>query len=82
MGLDTVALVIAFESEFGLSIPDADAERLTTPRHVTEYVWARVAHERITKEQVAARVRAVVSEETGLREFSDDADFVYDLGLD
>jgi acyl carrier protein len=82
MGLDTVELIIAFENEFGLSIPDADAERLTTPRQVTEYVWGRITHERVTKEQVAERVRAVIREQTSIQNFSDDDHFVDDMGLD
>ena len=82
MGLDTVALIVAFEDEFGLSIPNEDAERLTTPRRVTEYVWGRITHERVTKEQVAERVRAVIREETAVQDFSDDARFVDDMGLD
>lgn len=82
MGLDTVALIVAFEDEFGLSIPNEEAERLTTPRKVTEYVWGRITHGRVTKEQVAERVRAVIREETGIKDFSDDARFVEDMGLD
>ena len=37
--LDTVELVMAFEEEFDIEIPDEDAERLTT---VGEAVWVAV----------------------------------------
>jgi len=42
MGLDTVELVLAIEEEFGLTIDDKDAERLTTPGQVADYVMSRV----------------------------------------
>lgn len=42
MGLDTVELVLAFEEEFGITIKDEDAEKLTTPGAVANYVMSRV----------------------------------------
>lgn len=36
--LDTVELVMAFEEELGIEIPDSDAESLTTLDKVVEYV--------------------------------------------
>ncbi|HEX2080426.1 MAG TPA: hypothetical protein VHG08_22175, partial [Longimicrobium sp.] len=42
MGLDSVELVMGFEEAFGLAIPDRDAAQLITPRHVLEYVAARL----------------------------------------
>lgn len=38
MGLDAVALVMAFEEEFGISIPDSAAEKMMTPQHVIDFV--------------------------------------------
>ena len=43
MGMDAVELVIRFEEAFGIRIPDEVAEQLTTPRKVTDYVFAQVA---------------------------------------
>ncbi len=36
MGLDTVELVMAFEEEFEVDIPDADAAHMLTPRLVID----------------------------------------------
>lgn len=39
MGLDIVELVMAWEETFDISIPDADAERLSTTRDVSGFVF-------------------------------------------
>lgn len=44
MGLDTIELVMAIEEEFAIHIRDEDAERLTTPQKVANYVMERVRH--------------------------------------
>lgn len=36
--LDTVELIMELEEEFGLEIPDEDAEKLTTVQAVVDYV--------------------------------------------
>ena len=38
--LDTVELVMALEEEFGLEIPDEDAEKITRVRSPVEYIQA------------------------------------------
>lgn len=39
--LDCVEIVMALEEEFGMAIPEADAEKLRTPRQVVEYFRAK-----------------------------------------
>ena len=36
--LDTVELVMAFEEEFGVEVPDEDAEKLQTVGNVVDYI--------------------------------------------
>lgn len=36
--LDTVELVMAFEEEFGLEIPDEDAEKIARVKDATDYL--------------------------------------------
>ncbi len=36
--LDTVELVMAFEEEFGIEIPDEDAEKITRVKDAIDYV--------------------------------------------
>ena len=40
--LDTVELVMAFEEEFDLEIPDEDAEKLETVNDATDYLAKRL----------------------------------------
>lgn len=38
--LDTVELIMAFEEEFDIEIPDTDAENIKTVKDVVEYIEA------------------------------------------
>lgn len=41
--LDLVELVMAFENEFNITIPDEDSAELTTVQKVIDYVTAKLA---------------------------------------
>ena len=43
--LDTVELVMAFEEEFGIEIPDEDAEKITRVKEAVEYIDAQLLHD-------------------------------------
>jgi acyl carrier protein len=40
--LDTVELVMAFEEEFGIEIPDEDAEKILTVQNAVDYIKEKV----------------------------------------
>ncbi len=42
MGLDTVELVLNFESTFQIFIPDSEAEKMMTPRHVIDFILSQL----------------------------------------
>jgi len=42
--LDTVELVMALEEEFGVEIPDEDAEKMKTVGDVVKYVASKATH--------------------------------------
>jgi acyl carrier protein len=41
--LDTVELIMEFEKEFNISIPDQDAQKISTVGDVVKYLEARVS---------------------------------------
>lgn len=41
--LDTVELVMALEEEFGIEIPDEDAEKMTTVGDAVKYIEDKIA---------------------------------------
>lgn len=43
--LDTVELILSFEEEFDISIPDEDAEKLETVGKAVEYLKAHIEDE-------------------------------------
>jgi acyl carrier protein len=88
MGLDGVELVMAWEEEFGIVISDEDAEKLITPHLAIDLITIRIHAESSTKfdrltirDEIRTLVRQITREQLGIEEFSDDDEFVRDLGL-
>jgi len=48
--LDTVELVMAFEEEFGIEIPDEDAEKITRVKEAVEYIESPVQENAVVLE--------------------------------
>ena len=44
--VDTVELVMAFEEEFGIEIPDEDAEKITRVKEAVEYIEAHAKNKK------------------------------------
>lgn len=87
MGLDSVELVMAVEEEFGISISDAEASTIVTPKDLIRIVGEQLDlkeedSERLTRDELRTRVRIVISKQLGISEFDDDDEFGRDLGVD
>ena len=70
MGLDAVELVMAFEEKFALTIPDEEAEKMITPRHVIDYIYAQVQHSNAKaclSQHAFYRLRKALQSELGLQ---------------
>jgi acyl carrier protein len=86
MGLDTVELVMAFEEEFHIEIPDEAAEKMITVRNVRDFVVAEGRRLGRTIDPVDAfeRIRKRTIDISNARpaDIGLDTRFVDDLGLD
>jgi len=83
MGLDTVELAMAFEEEFEVDIPDAEAAHMVTPRIVIDYMLQH-SPQALSRDEIAARVREIILHQLGLAALSYDEDkrFIEDFGAD
>ncbi|GMU54421.1 MAG: hypothetical protein AMXMBFR33_35670 [Candidatus Xenobia bacterium] len=91
MGLDTVEIVMAVETEFNIAIVDRDAESLVTVGDLYRYVLRRL--DLLTGDPHACRsdfpqiwhqVTRIVSQQSGVPQerLHEDTQFVRDLRLD
>ncbi|MBX9947841.1 MAG: hypothetical protein K2Y39_01635 [Candidatus Obscuribacterales bacterium] len=70
MGLDTVELFLGFEEEFGVEIPDEEAERMTTVRDVVMFMKKKLAvtaPEECFSQKVFYKLRRSLIENYGLQ---------------
>ena len=87
MGLDVVELVLEVEETFGIDIPDAVAAEMITPGIMIAYVQNAVAScpdrsRKWTHDEVRQVIRKIISEQLGVKSFTDTDEFVRDLGID
>ena len=90
MGLDSVELVMAFEEAFGVPIPDADAQKMLTPRAVIDFVESYRGLDSLlppqnkpTRPEIAETVKRLVIEQLGIPEavYDENKEFVRDFGM-
>ncbi|MCE7873092.1 hypothetical protein DYH09_22320 [bacterium CPR1] len=90
MGLDTVEIVMAVETEFNIAIADRDAERLVSVGDLYRYVLRRLDLLRDPEAgrsdfpEVWHQVTRIVSQQSGVPQerLHEDTQFVRDLRLD
>ena len=85
MGLDTVELVMEFEEEFAIVIPNAAAERIVTLRDAVDFIAAELARagREADRDDIFSRVRRLTAEKANLdpSQIGLDDSFVEGLGL-
>ena len=64
--LDTVELVMAFEEEFGIEIPDEDAEKITRVKEAVEYIDVARQVQEVAPESEGAH-RSIVEQSASRR---------------
>jgi acyl carrier protein len=87
VGLDSVELVMAVEEQYDLSIPDGDAEKITTVGQLHDYVVAaleRKGRKDIDREAIFSELRKIICQQLSVKpsEVVREARFVKDLHMD
>ena len=86
MGLDLVELVLDWEERFDLHLSDAEFANMRNARHAIDMIHARLVAQgnprNWTRDSVRDNIRdSLISKKFAPPDFSDDADFIRDLGL-
>ncbi len=85
MGLESVEMVMAFEAEFEIRIPEKDSEQMLTPRLTADGIvkLLRIENRHIEREKIEESIRRITIEvlciDDGIYDL--DANYVKDLGL-
>lgn len=73
MGLDGVELMMRVEEQFGIAIPDGDAEKLLTPALLIDYIYTNIQEPQLTDPAGRGthrgfyRLRRVLMQQSGLK---------------
>ena len=84
MGLDTVDLIFKIEEHFKLPIPDQEAEKMETIRHVCDYISKLSNADSERKVQIEQEILNIVADHSGvdIKKLWLDMSISRDLGLD
>lgn len=88
MGLDFVELVMTIEEHFGISIPDQEAETITTVGDYHRVVWEHMQRDPVKaivpREEIAVTINKIIMDFAGLdpHEVTPEKSITTDLGLD
>ncbi len=88
MGLEGVELILAVEDHFGITITEADAEKIATVGRLHDFVFREVRKregpENVVEADLWCRLLDLIVEQLGVKEseLHRDARFVEDLGID
>ena len=84
MGLDTVDLIYKIEEHFDLSIPDQEAEQMTTIRKISDYIANLLNADSERRSEIENEVLDIVSDHAGVEitKLWLDMSITNDLGLD
>lgn len=83
MGLELVEMVYRLEDEFEITLSDEETEKMTTPRHVIEFLLSRPeVSEKWSRDYVHLSVWMIIEDELGIdrNNFNDDSRFIEDMG--
>jgi acyl carrier protein len=83
--MDRVELVYRVEEEFELKMSDEDAEQITTPRQLIDYLMGRPeVSPKWSRDYVALSVWRMVEDELGIDRdaFNEDSRFIEDMGAE
>ncbi|RYD59480.1 MAG: hypothetical protein EOP56_01045 [Sphingobacteriales bacterium] len=84
MGLDSVALVLFIENEFGFRMLDSEAEATHTVGDMQALVWRYIGNRGImTEEEMKLKLRDIISSQLAiaLEDISAEKSFVRDFGI-
>jgi acyl carrier protein len=86
MGLDIVELIMRIEEEFGIEIPNENAETFTTARTVIDYLTNlhEFSEHSRPREYIADKVWLIIEEVVGIdrRDHNEDSRFIEDMAMD
>ena len=86
MGLDSLELVLGWEEEFGISIPNEAAATFETPRNVGDYIEPALDAQgrSLPRAEIDRILKQVVIEQLGIDEsvYGIDVKFVEEMGVD